>query len=60
MCNKAVDKYPHALKFVSECYMILKKMFDKVNDTVKLSICYISIKLLIKFVPECYKTQKKV
>ena len=37
-----------------------KKMFDKGNDTVKLSICYISIKLLIKFVPECYKTQKEV
>ena len=20
MCNKAVDNYPHALEFVSECY----------------------------------------
>ena len=32
MCNKAVDNYPHALEFVSECYKT-QKMCDKAVNT---------------------------
>ena len=49
MCNKAVDNYPHALEFVSECYKT-QKMCDKAVNT------YSSV---IKFVLECFVTQKK-
>ena len=45
MCNKAIDNYPHALEFVSECC----KMCDKTVDTHPPSI---------KYVPECYKIQE--
>ena len=47
MCNKAVENYPYALEYVSECYKT-QKMCDKVVDT------FISTK---KFEPECYKTK---
>ena len=48
MCDKAVDNYPHALKFVSECY-ITQKMCDKAVNTYHSTL---------QFVPECYKTQE--
>ena len=48
MCNKAVDNYPHALEFVSECYKT-KKVCDIAADS------YLS---KIQLVPECYKTQE--
>ena len=48
MCNKAVDNYPHTLKFVSKCYKT-HKLYDKAV------IIYTST---IKFVPEYYKTQE--
>ena len=48
MCNKAVDNYPHALAFVSECYKT-KKMCDIAADS------YLS---KVQLVPECYKTQE--
>ena len=32
MCNKAVDNYPHALEFVSECFKT-QKMCDIAVDT---------------------------
>ena len=32
MCNKAVDNYSHALKFVPDCYMT-EKMYDKAVNT---------------------------
>ena len=47
MCNKAVDNYPHALEFVSECYNT-EKLFDKDANTNS---------SIMQFVPECYKTQ---
>ena len=50
MCNNAVDNYPHALEFVSECYKT-QKMRDKAIDTHP----YTSA---TQFVPECYKTQE--
>ena len=48
MCNKAVDNYPHALKFVTDCYKIQK-------------MCYIAVNTYpstMQFVPECYKTHE--
>ena len=42
MYNNAVDNYPHALEFVSECYKT-KQICDKAFDT------YCST---IKFAPE--------
>ena len=27
MCDKAVDNYPHALKFVPDCYMTQKNVW---------------------------------
>ena len=47
MGDKVVDNYPHALKFVCECYMIQNMCNKAVNahDST------------IQFVPECYKTQ---
>ena len=48
MCDKAVDNYHHALKFVCEWYMT-QKMCDKAVDTHPSTI---------QFVPECYKTQE--
>ena len=50
MCDKALDNYPHALKFVPDCYMT-QKMFDKATNTHPPTI---------KFVPKCYKTQEIV
>lgn len=32
MCNKAADKYPHALWYVTNCYKN-KKIYDKVVST---------------------------
>ena len=46
MCNKAADKYPHALNFVLNCYITLK-MCDKAVNTHPSTI---------QFVPECCKT----
>ena len=43
-----MENYPHALKFVPECFMT-QKMCDKTVDT------YLSI---IKFVPEFFMTQE--
>ena len=52
MCNKAADNYPHALEFVSDCYMCDRviKLYDKVVNTHSSAI---------EFVPECCKAQKK-
>ena len=50
MCNKAVENYPHALEYVSECYQT-QKMFDKAVDTYPSTI---------KFVPECCKNERNV
>ena len=44
MCNKAVNSYPHALEFVSECYKA-QKMCNKAIDTYP---------PIIKYVPEYY------
>ena len=51
MCNKAVGNYPHALKFVPECYKTQKifKMCGKAVDTYRSTI---------KFVPECFMTRE--
>ena len=46
ICNKAADKYPHALNLVLKCY-ITRKMCDKAVNTHPSTI---------QFVPECYKT----
>ena len=48
MCDKAVDYYPHALKFVPDCYKI-QNMCDKAVNTYPSTI---------QFVPECYKIQE--
>ena len=48
MCNKPVDNYPHALKFVPDCYMT-QKMCDKVVNTYHSTT---------QFVPECSRTQE--
>ena len=47
MCDKAVDNYPLALKFVTDCYMTQKKMRHKAVSTDPFTI--------ILF-PGCYKT----
>ena len=47
MCDKAVDNYPHELKFVPDSY-ITQKMCDKAVDTYHSTI---------QFVLDCYKTQ---
>ena len=39
MCDKAVDNYPNALKFVPDCYMTQKMCYRAVNtyhSTIKL------------------------
>ena len=46
MCNKAVDSYPHALEFVTECHKS-QKMCDKAVNTCPSTI---------KFGPECFMT----
>ena len=48
MCDKAVDNYPHALKFLPDCF-IAQKMCDKAVNTYHSTI---------QFVPNCYKTQE--
>ena len=48
MSNKAIDNYPHALKFVLECYKTQKTCYKAVNT-------YPST---IKFVTECLLTQE--
>ena len=48
MCNKAIENYPHALEYVSECYKT-QKVCDKADDTFHSTI---------KFVTECYKTNE--
>ena len=48
MCDKAVDNYYRALKFVPDCY-ITQTMCDK---------AVITYHLTIQFVPDCYKTQE--
>ena len=71
MCNKAVDNYPDALKFVSECYKI-KKIWYKVVDTCPTTIKYVSESykthetcykavhrvFLFDYIPDQYKTQE--
>ena len=47
ICDKAIDSYPHASKFVFDCYMIQ-------NFVIKLSTHDSTTQL----VPECHKTQK--
>ena len=47
MCDKAVDNYPHALKFPPDSYNTLKSCDEAVNT-------YPST---IQFVPECCKTK---
>ena len=47
MCDKALDNYYHAIKFVLNCYMT-HKMCEKAVNTHPSTI---------QFVPECYKTQ---
>ena len=48
MCDKAVNNYPHAWKFVPDCYMT-QKMCHKAISTNSSTIL---------FVPECSKTQE--
>ena len=48
MCNKAVDNYPHGLKFVSDCYKT-RIMCDKDIS---------AFPSIMQFVPKIYKTQK--
>ena len=48
MYDKAVDKYPHTLKFVPNCY-ITQKMYEKSVNTYHSTI---------QFVLDCYKTQE--
>ena len=48
MCNKAVDNYPRALEFVSECYKTQKLRYRTVTT-------YPST---IKSVPECFITHE--
>ena len=48
MCNKAIENYPHALEYVSECYKT-QKMCDKADDIFHSTI---------RFVAECYKTNE--
>ena len=43
MCDKAVENYPHALKFVPDCYLI-QKMFDEAVKTYHHTT---------QFVPDC-------
>ena len=40
MCDKAVDNYPHALKFVFYCFMT-KKTCDRAVDTHPSIITYV-------------------
>ena len=49
MCDKVVDNYPHALKFVPDCYMA-QNMRNKTVNTHHSTI---------QLVPECYKTQTR-
>ena len=48
MCDKAVDNYSYALKFVSDCYKPQKNCNKAVGT-------YPSA---MQFVPECYKSQE--
>ena len=48
MCNKAVDNYPHALEFFSECFKT-QKMCDIAVDTHCPTI---------KFASECCVTEQ--
>ena len=48
MCNKAVDNYAHAFKFVLDCFEDQKLGNNATNTSPS----------VIKFVPECYKTQE--
>ena len=47
-CNKAVDNYPQALRFVPNCYIIQKIYEGAVNTHPS----------IIQFVPECYEAQE--
>ena len=47
MCDKAVDNYPHALKFAPDCY-ITQKMCDKAVNTNDSTI---------QFVPDWYDSR---
>ena len=48
MCDKAVDSYPHTLKFFLDCY-ITQKLWDIAANTHPSTM---------KFVSDCYKTQE--
>ena len=48
MCDKAVNTYPHILKFFSECYKT-HKMCDKAVDNHPSPT---------KYVPDRYRTEK--
>ena len=48
ICNKTIDNYTHALKFVPDCFKT-EKIGNKAGDTYA---------FVIQFVPEYYKTQE--
>ena len=50
MCDKVVDNYAHAFKFVPNCY-IIQEICDKAVNTYHSTI---------QFVPDSYKTQEIV
>ena len=48
MCDKAVDIYPSAIKFIPECHKT-QKLYDKGVDTCP---------FVLDSVPDQYRTQK--
>ena len=67
MCNKAVDNYPHALEFVSECYKsqcvikLLIFIFLQYNlflNTIILKKCVHRCFFVFDSIPDQYKTQE--
>ena len=49
MYNKAADNHPHALEFVSDCYMTRKMCDSQTVDTHSSTM---------KYVPDKFKTQE--
>ena len=49
MCDKAVDTYPSAIKFVSECFMTQEMCDDEAVDR-----CF----CVFDSIPDWYKTQE--
>ena len=55
MCNKAVDNYPHALEYVSECYKTCDKAVNTYPSTTKfVSECFMTLEMWDKAVSRCF------